>query len=125
MYTLRVERTICAAHALQMGGQRERVHGHHWRVELALTGPSLDADGLLVDFHQVERDLHALLEPFHNNCFNDVPPFDRINPSAELVAQWVATQMAQRMPKGVRVQSASVSEAPGCVATYTAPEGRA
>ncbi len=123
VYTVRVERTICAAHALEIAGARETLHGHNWRVVVALGGPSLDGDGLLVDFHAAEAALRDVLAPFENRSFNDVPPFDRINPSAELIAQFVATSLGGRMPPGVRVLSATVSEAPGCTATYTSPFG--
>ncbi len=121
MYTVRVERTISAAHALEISGTREPVHGHNWRVEVALTGASLDGDGLLVDFHAMESALDSVLAPFHNRNFNQVAPFDRINPTAELIAQFVAVTMGVKVPRGVRVHSTTVSEAPGCSATYISP----
>lgn len=123
MYTVRVERTISAAHALEIGGKREPLHGHNWRVEVALAGGSLDGDGLLVDFHAMERALDAVLAPFNNRCFNETPPFDRINPTAELLAQYVAITMGGHVPRGVHVASTTVSEAPGCTATYNNPFG--
>lgn len=123
MYTVRVERTFCAAHAIEMAGTREPLHGHNWRVEVALGGASLDGDGLLVDFHAVEAALAEVLRPFDNRCLNDVAPFDRINPTAELVAQFIAVSMGARVPHTVRVLSATVSEAPGCTATYSSPFG--
>lgn len=121
MYTVRVERTISAAHALELGGTREPMHGHNWRVEVTLEGERLDADGLLVDFHAMERALAGILEPYHNGCFNTIPPFDRTNPTAELVAHFVATAMQVHLPTGVRVRTVAVSEAPGCIAAYHAP----
>ena len=45
MYLVRIEHTICAAHALVLRGVRETLHGHNWRVEATLAGSSLDADG--------------------------------------------------------------------------------
>lgn len=125
MYTIRVEHTISAAHALEIGGSRETVHGHNWRVQVSLAGPSLDADGLLVDFHKMEDALRAVLAPYSNRLMNEVPPFDRINPSAELFAQYIAITMGSRVPRGVRVASTTVSEAPGCTATYASPFGEA
>lgn len=124
MYTVRVERTISAAHALEIAGKREALHGHNWRVEVALGGSSLDGDGLLVDFHAMEAALASVLAPFDNRTLNDVPPFDRINPTAELLAQYVATSLGPKVPRGVRVLTATVSEAPGCTATYASPFGR-
>ncbi len=92
------------------------MHGHTWRVRVVVEGERLDDDGLLVDFHVLERSLREILAPFDNRCFNDVPPFDRLNPTAELIARHIADHLASA--PGVRIVSVSVGEAPGCEATY-------
>ena len=125
MYLVRIEHTFCAAHSLVMNGVREPVHGHNWHVQATLAGASLDADGLLVDFHDVQRVLRGIVARFDNNDLNQSPPFDRVNPTAELVAPYIAITLAPSLPRGVRVHSVSVSEAPGCVATYMDPFGGA
>lgn len=121
MYLVRIERTFSAAHAIAMRGTQEELHGHDWRVEATVAGPSLDADGLLVDFHALERSLESIIGHFRNRNLNTTPPFDRVNPTAELVAQFIATQLAASLPAGVRVHAVSVGEAPGCTATYSSP----
>ena len=121
MYLVRIERTFSAAHAIVMGGIQEEVHGHNWKVEATLAGASLDSDGLLVDFHALERALDGIVGRFHNRNLNATPPFDRINPTAELVAQFIAVQLGPALPPGVRVRSVSVGEATGCTATYMCP----
>ena len=121
MYLVRIERTFSAAHAITMGGVPERLHGHDWRVGATFAGASLDADGLLVDFHAVERALDAIVGRFRNRSLNETAPFDRVNPTAELVAQYIAVELGAAAPRGVRVHSVSVGEAPGCTATYTSP----
>jgi len=121
MYLIRIERSFSAAHSLDLGGVREPIHGHNWAVAATLAGPSLDADGLLVYFHAVERALDGIVGRFHNRNLNDTPPFDRVNPSAELVAQFIAVELSGHLPRGVFVQSVSVGEAPGCTATYLSP----
>lgn len=121
MYLIRIERSFSAAHSLDIGGVREPIHGHNWAVGATLAGPSLDADGLLVDFHAMERALDGIVGRFHNRNLNDTPPFDRVNPSAELVAQFIAVELSGHLPRGVFVQSVSVGEAPGCTATYLSP----
>ena len=118
MYLVRIERTFSAAHSIVMGGVAEPVHGHNWRVEATFAGAGLDADGLLVDFHAVEGALDAIVGRFHNRSLNAVAPFDRVNPTAELVAHHVASELAAAVPAGVRVHAVSVGEAPGCTATF-------
>ncbi|MBK7405875.1 MAG: 6-carboxytetrahydropterin synthase [Phycisphaerales bacterium] len=123
MFHLSVESEFCAAHAIVMGGSRERVHGHNWRVTLTIAGPTLDGDGLLCDFHAVEAALREVTGPFQNGDLNATPPFDRVNPTAEHVARHIAegvqSALGAMLPLGTRVASCRVTEAAGCAATYT------
>lgn len=93
MYALTVEKTFSAAHAIVIGGERERVHGHNWQVLATIEGESLDAEGLLVDFHALERALGAIIDRFHNGSLNEVEPFTVLNPTAELVAKHIADEL--------------------------------
>jgi 6-pyruvoyltetrahydropterin/6-carboxytetrahydropterin synthase len=125
MYELTIEDEFCAAHALTISGVREEVHGHNWRVCVAVGGENLDPDGLLCDFHTVEEVLAAVVEPFNNRDLNSVAPFDRLNPSAEHVARYIAREMSHRLDQSLapfaRVLWARVTEARGCTATYRVP----
>lgn len=144
VFTLEVQAAFSAAHALRFVGPppvTEPLHGHDWHVTACIAGEALDADGLLVDFHAVEAALRAIVQPFHNRTLNDVPPFDRTNPSAEHVARhiaqqlqvWLETRTSPR-PKtlsgisgvsgtlppvaDLRVAWVRTTEAIGCAATY-------
>jgi 6-pyruvoyltetrahydropterin/6-carboxytetrahydropterin synthase len=130
MFELSVRAEFCAAHSLTINGKAEPLHGHNWRVTAVVEGRRLDADGLLCDFHVVERALHKVIEPWNNANLNDVPPFTTRaraihNPSAENVAAHIADELSRALsrtlPSGVRVASVTVTEAPGCAATYRLP----
>lgn len=122
MYELSIQTEFAAAHAIRIRGAVEPIHGHNWRVTAVVSGSALDADGLLVDFHALEASLHAIVKPFHNNNLDTTPPFDRLNSTAEHVARYIAQQLAARPPIStaphLRVHSVSVTEAPGCAATF-------
>lgn len=120
MYEVSVEREFCAAHALRLNGQMETVHGHNWRVTVTVAGSELDSDGLLVDFHQLETSIDAVIATFHNRDLNRIAPFDRKNPSAENVAAHLAQVIGASLPvdRHVHVAAVSVTEAPNCRATY-------
>lgn len=122
MYELEVNAEFCAAHAIVIAGRREPVHGHNWRVTLTVAGPTLDGDGLLCDFHEVEAALRQAVAPLDNADLNAAGPFDRLNPTAEHVARHLAERVSAaltgRLPPGARVASCRVTEAPGCAATY-------
>ena len=125
MFTLRIERSFSAAHAIVIRGTREPLHGHDWGVVAEVAGSDLDGDGMLVDFHAVEASLDRILGRFHNRNLNETAPFDRMNPTAELVARHVADSLGSTLPPGVRVRAVSVREAPGCTATFAPPAGGA
>lgn len=121
-YELTIEAEFCAAHAIMIRGEREPIHGHNWHVTVTITGDHLDSDGLLCDFHVIEKKLHAIAARFHNQNLNDTPPFDRVNPTAELVAKHIGESLREslvgQLPEGARVAAVRITEAPGCAATW-------
>ncbi len=118
MYELSIERDFDAAHAITMAGECEESHRHTWHVTVIVAGAQLDGDGLLCDFHLLERALGEIVERFDDGDLNAIAPFDQLNPTAEHVAQYIAQQMSVRLPDGVTLRRVSVTEAPGCCATY-------
>lgn len=130
MFELSVRAEFCAAHSLTIGGKAEPLHGHNWRVTAVVEGRRLDSGGLLCDFHLIERALHKVIKPWSNANLNETPPFTTRsraihNPSAENVAAHIADELSRglsrTLPPGVRVASVTVTEAPGCAATYRLP----
>ena len=123
MYSITVTHEFCAAHTLSIAGMQEPLHGHNFVTKATIAGDTLDDDGLLCDFHTVHAVLVEICEPFTNRNFNEIPPFDATNPSAELIARHIAEELATRLDEALApnalVQSVSITEAPGCVAVYT------
>jgi len=118
MYELTIEAVFSAAHAITIGGVREAMHGHDWRVTATIAGETLDDDGLLCDFHEVERSLRDITGRFHNRTLNEVAPFDETNPTAELVARHIGEELAGRLPGNVSLVNVRVTEAVGCAAVW-------
>jgi 6-pyruvoyltetrahydropterin/6-carboxytetrahydropterin synthase len=123
VYELSIQTTFSAAHAIRIRGELEPLHGHNWQVTAVFSGEHLDADGLLVDFHLLERTLLAITAELHNRNLNETPPFSTgTNPTAELVARHLADELFRRLPETARrnasLSGLTVTEAPGCAATY-------
>ncbi|MFM7262039.1 MAG: 6-pyruvoyl trahydropterin synthase family protein [bacterium] len=118
-FALEVECEFAAAHAIVLAGERERLHGHNWRVVVSVAGEQLDREELLCDFHLVERFLGEIVAPFRDGNLNETAPFDRINPTAEALARHVAhalsAALAAHVPS-VHVEWVRVTEAPRCTA---------
>jgi 6-pyruvoyltetrahydropterin/6-carboxytetrahydropterin synthase len=114
-FTVRVEARFEAAHFLrEYRGISEPLHGHSYKVEaeLAAHGGGVDADAIAVDFVSAKRKLDTLAKRLDYGCINDVAPFDRINPSAENIAEWFWREL-----------SAEVAEEKALVTAVTIWEG--
>ena len=117
-FELRIERTFSAAHAIVTQGEREPLHGHDWRVLVAVRGPQLDQEELLCDFHAIEQQVDGVIAPFHNANLNETEPFNQRNPTAEAIAEHLHQTLMDRMPRGASLHRVEIGEAPGCTAVY-------
>ena len=86
-FTVRVEarfeaRITSASTAGSPASARPLVQG---RGDLAARGGGVDCDAIAVD-SSARRKLEQLAKRLDYGCINDVAPFDRINPSAENIA---------------------------------------
>jgi len=59
------------------------MHGHRFTVIAKVKAAQLDSIGLAYDFAELKLLLDDILSHFDHTCLNDVPPFDRLNPSSE------------------------------------------
>lgn len=103
-------RRFCAAHALNLyDGSMEPVHGHNWRVQVRVAALKLDAIGVVMDFHELERLIDQIVVPWHNRHLNECTPFvTELNPSAENVAFHIGRSL--KLPDGVSLLSVEVWE---------------
>jgi len=118
MYELTIDARFSAAHAIRINGVPEPTHGHDWLATVCIAGRTLDENDLLMDFHTIEDALKECVARFHNRNLNEVPPFDKANPTAERVAQHIGKTIQPILAGDVQLLWARVTEAPGCTATW-------
>lgn len=121
-YELTVEDHFSSAHQLRgYMGKCENMHGHNWRVKLRVTGSRLDNIGLLVDFGVLKKILKEVLSRIDHVNINDTPPFDRINPSSENIAEYICSEvqpLISREYPAVTVSSVTVWESQTSSCTF-------
>ena len=90
---------IEAAHRLPnvpTGHKCARLHGHSWRIEVAIEGPVGNETGWVMDY----ADLKAAFQPIHNqidhNYLNEIPGLE--NPTSERLAVWLWNELKPRLP---------------------------
>jgi 6-pyruvoyltetrahydropterin/6-carboxytetrahydropterin synthase len=121
MFEVTIEETFAAGHALRnYRGKCENVHGHNYRCQVTLEGAELDDIGLLVDFVELKRVVHGVIDRMDHQWLNEFPPFDVLNPSAENMARYIYEQVAEglKVRDGVRIAQVKLWETDTAHATY-------
>ncbi len=83
-----VKCTLVAGHFLRppYEGKCSRPHGHNWAIEAVFETDKPDARGFAgIDFD----DFKNALMKYDHQMLNDIPPFDKIQPSAENIASYL------------------------------------
>ena len=122
-------------------------HGHSRRVEVVLAADELDANDMVCDFRIIKTALAAFLDSWdHALCVNTsdpqyaffratygdrVIPFDRTDPTSEVMARAVFDELKRRLaeaatsptpqatlPRGVRIERVRVTETSTSWAEY-------
>ena len=116
MYYLRVESTFRAAHNLRgYKGKCEELHGHNWKVEVTVTGETLDKAGMLMDFKVIKSCLNKVLDILDHKYFNRIPYFKKVNPTSENIARYIFDKLKIKLSA---LKSVTVWENATCAATY-------
>lgn len=109
MFTVFKDFTFSAAHAIR-GHTRgcQNLHGHNYRVRVHVAAAGLDELGMVVDFADLKAMVQEVVGPFDHRVINEIPPFDRVNTTAELLARHVFEEVDRRLGAGGRVRVARV-----------------
>ncbi len=120
MYEISVEKHFDAAHFLRgYQGKCEALHGHRFRVVTRVSATGLDDIGIAYDFTELKRHLNDILSRFDHTCLNDVPPFDKINPSSENIAATIYNELKLKLAGApVTLADIEVWESPHTWVTY-------
>ena len=118
MYRIKVEGNFSSAHSLRgYKGKCESLHGHNWKVEVEISGESLDKIGMLVDFKIVKKQLYRVLEKLDHSYLNKLAYFKKVNPTSENIAKYIYDRL---QGKGLSVKAVTVWESQNCCARYEA-----
>lgn len=120
-YLISVEHHFDAAHFLRgYQGKCESIHGHRFRVVVRVGAAAVNDIGLAYDFTDLKRHLADILSRFDHVCLNDVPPFNRINPSSENIATTIYGELQPKLAGApVSLSSVEVWESPQSGVIYS------
>lgn len=107
MYTVVKRMEIAGAHRLKLDYESkcQNLHGHNWIVTVHCRAKELNANGMVVDFTHIKKQVQDKLD---HKFLNEVVDF---NPTAENIAKWICDQI----PGCFKV---TVKESEGNIACY-------
>lgn len=119
---------IAGAHKLDLpyASACNRIHGHNWIIEVEISCETLNISGMIVDFSSLKDAMKEVIkEKLDHQNLNEA--LAMTNPTAEMMAKWIAQQMQNRMldladlypPKSLPfVSKVTVQESEGNKACY-------
>ena len=121
MYQVSIRQHFDAAHYLRgYQGRCENLHGHRFEVVVAVKSEDINQIGLAYDFVELKRHLGEILARFDHVCLNELPPFDRINPSSENIASTIYHELGSRLSEEkVSIARVEIWESPESWITYS------
>ena len=93
-----------AAHRLPnvpKGHKCERLHGHSFKIELAVAGPVDPNTGWFIDFGAMYDVWKPLWDQLDHNYLNELPGLE--NPTSENLARWIWERMKPKLAPLVQV----------------------
>jgi 6-pyruvoyltetrahydropterin/6-carboxytetrahydropterin synthase len=117
MYQVSVEQHFDAAHFLRgYQGRCEALHGHRFRVVVKIEASKVNDIGIAYDFVELKKHLGAILARFDHTCLNDMPPFNKINPSSENIATTIYNELKPKL--------ANAPVSLSCIEVWESPQSR-
>jgi len=119
MYKLSTRTMISAAHVLRdYDGPCARLHGHNWTVKVDVLAEQLNKVGLAIDFKDIDLIVQKVVGRFDHQNFNEIAPFDKINPTAENIARYFYHEIKTHLPAAIRLDKVSIWETENYLVEY-------
>lgn len=80
-----------------LGHENTRVHGHSFKVEVALSGEPDATTGCVVDFETVTEAINGVRAKLDHHFLNDIVGLG--TPSLENLASWIASELRPHFPQ--------------------------
>lgn len=120
MYKLTIRTSFAAAHNLiNYQGDCENLHGHNWKVDVAVAARELDKAGLGIDFKVLKREANDVINELDHKYLNENPAFQSVSPSSENISRYLHHRLSERLNNdNIKVESVTVWESDNASACY-------
>lgn len=90
--------TFEAAHWLPSfpdGHKCRRMHGHSFRVDVAVEGDIPDGRHYLIDYSDIKQAIDPVYEQLDHRCLNEIKGLE--NPTSEMLAKWLWERLRPKL----------------------------
>ena len=104
-----------AAHFLPhvpAGHKCGKMHGHSYKVTLFIEGEVGNHTGWVMEFDEVKKAFHPILQMLDHAMLNDIPGLE--NPTVENLAIWIWNNLFLQLPQLVKIAIAETATS-GCI----------
>jgi 6-pyruvoyltetrahydropterin/6-carboxytetrahydropterin synthase len=78
------------------GHKCRRLHGHSFKIEVAIAGPIDRETGWLLDFADIDQVVRPVVEELDHRYLNEIEGLE--NPTSEILARWLWHRVAPGLP---------------------------
>ena len=102
MFRLVVREHIMIAHSFQgeVFGPAQKLHGATFVVDLELSRPALNENGIVCDIGLLSELLASVLKPLNYQNLDELPEFEGRNTTTEVLAEHIASSVAGHIRSG-------------------------
>jgi len=120
-FVVKISAHFCAAHVIpNHPGQCKNLHGHNFKMDVEVRASQLDELGMAMDFQTVKEAATKLCEQWDHCYLNEVPPFDKLIPTAENIAYCAYQALKPLMhSSSTTLHAVTIWESDRCGVTYS------
>lgn len=102
MFSVTVRDHLMVAHSLrgEFFGPAQQLHGATFVVDASFRATDIDTNGVVVDIGRVSDELKAIVGRLTYRNLDSEPAFAGTNTTTEVLAKWIADQLAERALAG-------------------------
>ena len=121
MFDVEIRRTFSAAHQLKgYDGDCRNLHGHDYSVVVNVRAEKLNSIGIALDFKLLKAALDEILAGYDHHNLSELPEFQAVNPTSEILAQTIYRAMSAKLDGGgVKVAWVRIGESENSAVTYS------
>lgn len=120
MYRIFIETHFAASHQLHgYQGLCKDLHGHTWKVRVEVETDKTNEIGISFDFKELKSVTESVIQKLDHVHINEVPPFDKENPTAENLARYIFGEVKKHLPSHVLMNQVVVWESANYAVSYS------